>query len=258
VSGNKESRLTSGITVEDSQIELYSNNFNFTGNNGIIGFKMTGGDSIISGNSIFASSCTDFSYMFLINGGSHAVETNIIEMESAEDTVMMRSRNADIDFLQNTMWLTGGKARLVVFSPEQNSVSRIINNIIVNKPTVKSSFNSLVFSAEDTMLSLKNNCFSGWDYLFSGSKTAENLISLDLLDGIYSAGQYSNNIEELFDESFMDIEGSHLSSESECIDTGYDLSEILKGNNDFDGERRPNPLLNRDPAFDIGADEYYE
>lgn len=256
--GNPENRITGGITSEDSQLQLKSNNFSITGNNGIIGFKITGGESLIYNNTIKAAGCSDFSYMFFINGGSHSVETNIINMESAAETVFLRSRGADTDFMQNTLLISGGRTRLVGFSPEQNSVLRVINNIIINRPSELNVYNSLVLTQADAMISLKNNCFSGWSRLTDGSLKAEDLISLDLLDGIYSAGQYSDNIEEIFEESFTADEGYHLGAKSACIDSGYDLSAILDEGRDFDGEKRPNPLLNRDPAFDIGADEYYE
>ncbi|MBI9105549.1 MAG: chitobiase/beta-hexosaminidase C-terminal domain-containing protein [Spirochaetales bacterium] len=257
VGGNSNNRITGGIISEDSQLKLKSNNFNFTGKNGIIGFSITGGESLISNNKISAESCSDFSYMFMLSGGKHSIETNITEVASAPETIFLRSRNADIDYLQNTLAVSGGKERLIIFNPEENSTARIMNNIIINRPEPGKGLNSVIFSTGTNMLSFKNNCLSGWDHLMTGSQNADTLITLDLLDGIYSAGQYSDNIEEQFSESFTAEDGYHLSSDSGCIDSGWDLSAIISESKDFDGEKRPNPLF-RNPAFDIGADEYYE
>jgi len=258
ITANNENRITGGIYSEDSQLDLKSNNFHFQGKNGIIGFNITGGDSLISNNKITSDACSDFSYLYLFDGGKHSVETNIADLTSGAETIVLRARDADIDFLQNTLVVYGGKERLIVFYPNENSVSRIINNIIINRKSEDDMNSSVVYLAEKNMLSLKNNCFSGWTHLISGAQSADDMISLDLLDGIYSGGQFSNNFDEVFDDQFTSADGYHLTSESICIDSGYDLSAIINEGRDFDGEKRPNPLLNRDPAFDIGADEYYE
>lgn len=253
-----ENRMTLGISAEDTDMEIFNNNFSLNGTNGVIGFELTGGTSLIDNNNLKAGICSDFSDMFIINGGKHSIETNISDVKKSSETEWLRNNGGVIDLLQNTIVFNGEAENLTCIKHENDSVSRIINNIIINNNQVSNEKDSLVFTDNDKMLSLKNNCFNGWTNLVSGADSAKSLIELDLIDGIYSGGRFSDNIEENTDEIFIKEGDKHLSPNSKCIDSGYNLSGILSNNLDFDGEKRPNPLLNREPAYDIGIDEYYE
>ena len=253
---SEQNRISGAIVSEDSVLDIKANNFRVKAEYGQIGFKITGGESAIINNRIISGECRDFSYLFYLTDGKHVIDTNIIKNSRADDTVFMKTSGANIDLLQNTVEITGEKGRLTAISPDDGSVCRIINNIIVNRQAEKKSI--LLRVVDDSLVSVKNNCLSGWEYYCKGKKEAKDLLSMDLLDGIYSAGHFAGNIEFNAPEGFEIETDYHLEPKSECIDSGYDLSEILKTGTDFDGEKRPNPLLGRDPAFDIGADEYYD
>ena len=254
MNGDIGNRITNGIITEDCRITAYDNIFSLEASSGIIGFNLVNGSSEIYNNTINTGESSDFSYLFINNLGEHSIENNIITVGTTDDMLVLRNKDGNIDFFNNTVDTGRAVSRQLVFEPEGSCVTRIINNIIIRKPG--SGYNSLVLRNGRNMLSLKNNCFSGWDLYMDGAEQADNLIRLDLLDGIYSAGQFSENIEE--DAAITFKPGSYsLSEESACIDNGYNLSEIMKHRRDFDGDPRPNPELNRTPAFDIGADEFY-
>ena len=250
-----ENRISRSIITEDSTLNIDNNHFEVDSKSGIIVFNLTGGENKFYNNRVNTGECNDFSYLFLLNGGFHSIETNQFEIKGADEIVSIRSKNASLDYLNNTFSTTGGKINTIMFKAEGKSVNRIINNIIIRN--TESGTDALIYKmSEDSMISFKNNCVYGWNNYINGIEHAEDLISLDLVDGIYSAGRYSGNIEESPDKTF--IAGFKLSPESRCIDSGYDVKNILSRNSDMEGDLRPNKVLNTSAAYDIGADEYYK
>ncbi|MDC7227183.1 MAG: chitobiase/beta-hexosaminidase C-terminal domain-containing protein [Spirochaetales bacterium] len=249
-------RLSRAIASEDSSLIFNTNSFNFNARTGIIGFNITGGNSILNKNNITTEDCNDFIYLFILNGGNHQIETNIAETGTADDTVMLRSRKSDIDFINNTILFSAGRNNTIGFKPEGNSVNRIINNILITDGDI--SHSTLLYQdSENNSISLKNNSLYGWTKYTDGINETDNLVGLDLIDGIYSGGIYSGNINESPDMTFDEGSGMRLSEDSKCIDSGYDVENILENNLDFDGDYRPATDGGRSSSFDIGADEYY-
>ena len=256
--GFSSNRITNGIISEDSNITASDNIFELSASTGIIGFNFVGGDNNIYNNRFFSSPTADFSYIFLCYSGEHSIENNIFEISFSDDILFMRNKNSNADIFNNTINSGNAGIKQIMFEPEGDSVTRIINNIIFRTDDASDAENTILFQRSKSMVSVKNNCFHNWNKYMDGIAAADNLVSLDLLDGIYSAGQFSDNIEEAPAETFSDDNDYRLSSKSGCIDTGYDLTNIITNSRDFEGNRRPNQELNRTPSFDIGAFEYYE
>ncbi len=253
---SKNIRLYRSIVSEDSILDIKANNFNIGSVSGVIGFKITGGTSFFANNRIKIGSVKDFIYVYLLEKGMHSIETNIFQIGESDEIINIRAKNSSVDYLNNTVTTESAKNGIIMFKPEDNSINRIINNIIINYKSYGKN-NMIYNSYENSMISFKNNCVYGCDIYLDGLIKAQDIISLDLVDGIYSAGRFSGNIEESPDKVFAGTDAYSLSSESECIDAGYDLKNIIKNNTDIDGDIRPNRGLNSNPAYDIGADEFY-
>ena len=255
---DKSNRLSRTIVSEDSVINVNGNNFQLDSSSGIIGFNLTGGNCSFFNNHFISEIANDFTYVFLMNGGTHDIETNILKISGSDDIINLRSKNAAVDFLQNTVIVSAGSNKTIMFKSEGNSVNRIINNIITQREDdIHGETNVIHDTSERNMISFKNNCIYGWDKYLDGSTEAESLIDLDLVDGIYAGGRFSDNFEEDPEITFTSKDDTDLSEESKCIDSGYDLKNILNNNHDIDGDIRPNKTLNSMSSYDIGADEYY-
>ena len=50
-------------------------------------------------------------------------------------------------------------------------------------------------------------------------------------------------------KTFLKAEDFRLSPESKCIDSGYNLKNIIKNNTDMDGDLRPNTFFKQYPRF---------
>ncbi len=249
---NRQSRA---VVTEDCLFNFSGNTVNLDAFTGIIGFNLTGGESYIAENKVNCAETKDFTYLYILNKGKHKIETNLFNIKPTNEMLNLRTKNAQADYINNTFVFTGSGKSSVVFKPEANSMTRIINNIIFNSNPVPSG--TLVYSDTKNNLSLKNNCLYGWSSYYSGIMNADTLIKLDLLDGIYSGGNFSANIEEQPAVTFQKDSLYRLSADSKCINSGYDVTNIIKDNTDIDGEQRPNRDLNIINAYDIGADEYY-
>ena len=253
---NKNNRLSQAVVSEDSVLNFSGNNFDLKSKSGIIAFNLTGGESLFFNNHISCGPANDFSYTYLLSGGNNDIETNIFRINEADEIVNVRSKNAGLDYLNNTVEVYGGQSSTFMFKVEGTSVNRVINNIFTQKNAVNN--NTLIYdSSDNAMISFKNNCLYGWNKYIDGKYTADTAIGLDLIDGVYTAGRFADNIEEPPEKTFSEGSDYLLSSESRCIDSGYDLTNIIVNSLDIDGESRPNRMLNRNSEFDIGADEYY-
>ena len=251
----ESNRISRAFVSEDSILDINGNSIRLDAVAGIIGFTLTGGTSVHLNNKIITENCNDFSYLYLLNNGKHSVETNLITLGKTDESVSIRTKGSELEFFNNTLISYGGKNKTILVAAQKNSVNRIINNILINK---KGSGTVMFVQEGQTASSFKNNCSWGWSAYLSGSEQAVDVVSLDLADGIYSAGRFSGNIEESPEETFSEPQSYQLSKESKCIDAGYDLKNILKKAVDFDGDARPNAVINRTSSFDIGADEFYQ
>ena len=256
-------RLVRAFVSEDSEISLSGNKFNLNAVSGIIGFNLTGGNSFFVNNSINIGDTMDFTYLFLLKDGLHNIETNIFNIGTADELLGFRTSASAADFLNNTFISRAGRNKSIMFKTENNSINRIINNIIVleGRTDRKTENSILVYkdnAYKDGLLSLKNNMFYGWSLYHAGSEVADSIIKLDLIDNIYAGGSISDNFEEQPEITFSDKENFKISPESKCIDSGFNLKNIIRQNTDIDGEPRPNSQLNSITAYDIGADEYYQ
>ena len=250
-------RISRAIVSEDSRLLLEGNTAELDAGAGLLGFNLTGGSSKFLNNNIKTGECNDFIYLFMMIKGEHRIETNIMNTDSADDIVFLRSKDSEIDFFNNTIMVRSGRNGSIAFKPEEGAVNRIINNIIYNLGEDKKAV-LLYQDDESNMISIKNNCLFGWSSYAEGLVMATDLISLDLIDGVYSAGRYASNITESPDKTFTGENTYQLSEESRCIDAGYDLGNILESPLDMDGEMRPNSMIQRDGGYDIGADEFYQ
>ena len=251
-------RISRAVVAEDSRLNFRGNTFDIDAGAGMIGFSVTGGDSFFINNRFALSECGDFSYMFMFNGGKHEIETNILSIGAADEVINLRSRAADVDFFNNNVILPAGRSNVTAFKPADGSVNRIINNIINRTESAEGSAAFIYLSDDSNNISIKNNCLHGWNYLAAGIDEAVDIVSLDLIDSIYSGGRISDNISEAPERTFTDDEFLQLSPESACIDSGYNLKNIISESKDIDGEFRPNSMMNSTPVWDIGVDEYYQ
>ncbi len=256
ISGGKDNRITRAIISEDCIIDFNRNNLNIESRAGIIGFNLKGGESNFHNNRIKLGTANDFSYLWILHGGDHKIETNIINVKAADEVISIRAKDSVLDFLSNTVNFEGGNNRTIFIKSERNSKNRIINNILNIR---NETGNSIVIydDTENDLTKFKNNCLYGWNTYITGNHKADSLIAMDLIDGLYTEGDFSNNLNENPDITFKKGSDYELSSESKCIDSGFDLKDISDTNKDFDGEIRPNKDLKGLKYYDIGADEFY-
>ena len=250
-------RISRAVVAEDSMLALKGSTFNLDSKTGILGFNLIGGSSSFINNHIATKECNDFVYLFMFNDGQHDIETNIIKTATADDIIHLRTKGSNVDFINNTISIEAGRNRTIAFKPEEESTNRIINNIVNNSAGLYGS-TVLFLDNDKNMISLKNNNLFGWAEYTGGIISTNELVSLDLIDGIYSGGRFSGNISESPAETFSVPDSVQLSPDSRCIDSGYDVENILKMSLDIDGHIRPNSSIRRNSAFDIGADEYYQ
>ncbi len=254
VKSQPEVRLFNIVEAVDSSIELIASTIVTDAGNSIVGFKLTGGQSKFNRNTLkTGNSVSDFVYLFNLNQGRHRFETNIFDIGDTDNVLAFKNIESEIEVFNNTFVLNSFDAE-ILFDESVNSNIKYINNIFdIEQPESSGIF---INNFSDNHFSIKNNCFNGWSVFTSGLNPAVNLIELDLLDGSFSSGNISGNIST--DIIFNEDGKYRLNPESPCIDSGYNLENLLNNKTDIDGESRPNRVLGLNPVYDIGADEYYD
>lgn len=259
ISGEPDSRLTTTVISESSEVNLYNTLLKAVARQGAVGIRASDSVVNVANSAIEGGSSAEFTYLFRLDGGYGYFFTNHMTGETTGDFAVMRITNGNVKWYSNSCRFSGGEEHSTCFDVSGNSFMSIANSIMIQ--TGRSLDGAFYRSnTVENLECLANNIY-GWGIVAETDETI--LADVDLLntaDENPLGGSLHGNLAEHPSETFTvsKSEPFRLLESSTCVNNGFDVRPLGGADRDWDGQSRPNPYHGIKPAFDIGADEFYE
>ncbi|MBN2050511.1 MAG: chitobiase/beta-hexosaminidase C-terminal domain-containing protein [Spirochaetales bacterium] len=259
ISGDSGSRMSTTVMAVNSDITMYNSIISIQAARGAVGFSGTNSVVNLAACAIEAGEPEEFLYLFRLSDSNAYIFTNHLSAGRSADFMVAKLMGGNMKWFCNSGIFKGGVERSSAFEINNTAFISIINSIMVQTETSREGA-FFITPKVDSIESLSNNIHGWGAVLEAPGRIIADVDSLNGSDGNPLGGRLHGNLSEPPGNTFIMSKENpfRLQSGSQCINRGFDVRPLGGPERDWDNQIRPNPYHGIKPAYDIGADEYYE